>query len=485
VDVPSEAPRLAAPQEVRSLILTLKPHKAPGEDGITAPLLKAFSRKALVYLTMLINACLLLHHFPACWKNAVTIFLHKPGKDGRHPGNYRPISLLRLLSKILEKVIVVRLLEEASRLEAIPVFQHGFTPGRSTTTQLQRVIDIIVSHLNMRRSTVLVCLDLSKAFDSVWHHGLLYKLHRAGFSLGIIRILYSYLTNRTYQPRVGQTLGPHRPVRCGVPQGSVLGPHLFNLYTADIPTPPHTTLAICADDTAIIAASMNTARARDLAQDALDTTCAFYRRWLLQNNAGKTSAMIFGKGFYSRPQALTHNGTTIPWTSSLTYLGLRLDSRLSFAGHIRATASKAQKARGALLPLIRCRGSLSPELKLRIYNTCLRPIITYGVPVWLPYVSTSSWALLQRFQNVCVKHSLGRTRFSSTTQAHELSNQPSSCPTATNYISATTERPGKTQPPISVAAARTWHHRSTANVPVQQLWLPRIDWFEFYALFPC
>jgi len=372
---------------------------------------------------MLINACLLLHYFPARWKNAVTIFLHKPGKDGRHPGNYRPISLLRLLSKILERVIVDRLLEEASRLEAIPVVQHGFTPGRSTTTQLHQVIDNMVNHLNMRRSTVLVCLYLSKAFDSVWHHGLLFKLHGAGFSLGLIRILLSYLTNRSYQPRVGHTLGPHCPVRCGVPQGSVLGPHLFNLYTADTPTPPRTTLAIYADDTVVITASMNTAHARNLAQDALDTTCAFYRRWLLQNNAGKTSAMIFGKGSHSRPPALTHNGTIIPWILSLTYLGLRLDSRLSFARHIRDTAHKAQKAQGALLPLIQCRSSLSPELKLRIYNACLRPVITYGVPVWFPYISTSSWALLQRFQNVCVKHSLGRTRFSSTTQAHELSGQ--------------------------------------------------------------
>jgi len=156
----------------------------------------------------------------------------------------------------------------------------------------------------------------------------------------------------------------------------------------------------------------------------LDTTCALYRRWLLHNNAGKTSAMIFGKGSHSRPPALTRNETITHKTSSLTYLGLRLDSRLSFAGHIRDTAHKAQKARGALLPLIRCRSSLSPELKLRIYNTCLRPVITYGVPVWLPYISTSSWAPLQRFQNVCVKHLVGRTRFSSTTPAHELSGQP-------------------------------------------------------------
>lgn len=422
-DVPSEHPQLATPKEVASLITSLKPHKAPGEDGITAPLLRALSRKARVYFTMLINACLLLQHFPSSWKNAITIFLHKPGKDGRLPGSYRPISLLRLLAKILEKVIVSRLMDEASRLEAIPIFQHGFTPGKSTTTQLHRVIDEVVQHLNMRRSAVLVCLDLSKAFDSVWHHGLLLKLHRAGFTLGIIRILHSYLTGRTYQPRVGNSLGPRRPVLCGVPQGSVLGPHLFNLYTADIPTPPRTTLAVYADDTAAITASMNAAHARNLAQQALDVTSAYYRRWLLQNNAGKTAVMIFGKGSRRRPPCLTQDGTPIPWTSALKYLGVVLDPQLSFAKHVRETVRKARQARGALLPLVRCRGSLAPDLKLRLYNTCLRPILTYASPIWRPYLSRTSWETLQRFQNISVKHSQGLTKFASTTGVHEATGQ--------------------------------------------------------------
>ena len=169
---------------------------------------------------------------------------------------------------------------------------------------------------------------------------------------------------------------------------------------------------------------MNAAHARDLTQHALDTTCAYYRRWLLHNNVGKTAAMIFGKGSHIRPPDLTQNGTPIPWASTLKYLGLQLDPRLSFARHIRDTVRKAQNARGALLPLVRCRSSLSVELKLRLYNVCLRPIITYGSPVWLPFISDHSWKLLQRSQNVCVKHSLGQTKFSSTARAHELSGQP-------------------------------------------------------------
>ena len=287
--------RLTTPKELVAIIKTLRPHRAPGKDGITAPLLRELSRKAIVFLVMLINASLLLRHFPTPWKEAVTIFLHKPGKDARDPSNYRGISLLSIPGKILEKVIASRLDDVTKRLRSIPPHQHGFTSGKGCITQLHRVVDELIGHLNNRRAITMVSLDLSKVFDSVWHEGLLNKLHQMEYPLDLVLLLKSYLSGRSFCARVGSTFSSRRDLQCGVPQESKLGPKLFVLFTADIPVRQGRLVANYADDTALITASTNRQRSLQLAQSALDDTVGYYGRWRLKNNASKTQAILFGK----------------------------------------------------------------------------------------------------------------------------------------------------------------------------------------------
>ena len=148
---------------------------------------------------------------------------------------YRGISLLRILGKILEKVIASRLDDVTKRLRSIPPHQHGFTSGKGCITELHRVEDELIGHLNNHPAITIVSLDLTKAFDSVWHEGLLYKLHQMDYPLDLVLLLKSYLSGRTFCARVGSTISSRRDLQCGIPQGSILGPKLFVLFKANIP----------------------------------------------------------------------------------------------------------------------------------------------------------------------------------------------------------------------------------------------------------
>jgi len=362
---------LTTPKEVKAVISSLRPRKAPGPDGITAPLLRNLPWRTLVYITMLINACLLVGYFPTAWKTATTIFLPKPGKDHRDPANHRPISLLNILGKVLEKIIARRLDDITIRLKVVPSFQHGFSPGLGTLTQLHRVVDIVIGHLNDHQLVAMVSLDLSRAFDSVWHEGLLLKMQLLGYPRGLLRLLASCYQDRTFRPRAGTFIGDSRLITCGVPQGSILGPKLFVIYTADIPQVPNVDVATYADDTALLAASIRCQRAIALVQSALDAVVAYYARWRLTNNATKTQAMLFGRRRPRPPARLVSSGTVIPCNPTLTYLGITLDPTLSLHRHIQGKLQQAQVVRGMLLPLTRCRGPLAPRLKLVLYKTVL------------------------------------------------------------------------------------------------------------------
>ena len=133
----------------------------------------------------------------------------------------------------------------------MPDVQFGFTPMRSTTLQLLRLAETISTGFNNQQSTVAIFLDIHKAYDSTWHQGLLYKLRTLQFSLPIQRILVSYLDHHTFQVREENALSSTCPMRAGIPQGAVLSPLLYNLYTADVPVTPLTSTAVYVDDLAL------------------------------------------------------------------------------------------------------------------------------------------------------------------------------------------------------------------------------------------
>lgn len=164
--------------EISEMARKLKNPKAPGFDKVNNRLIKMLPPIGFIYLAMIINSCFHHAYFPQSWKHAKMIAIRKPGKPAQSPSSYRPISLLSSLSKLLERVILKRLNAHLNINHIIPPQQHGFRQLHSTSTQLHRITSHIKSTLRGRlsQSTGLVSLDIQKAFDSVWHNGLIYKL---------------------------------------------------------------------------------------------------------------------------------------------------------------------------------------------------------------------------------------------------------------------------------------------------------------------
>ncbi|GFT96070.1 probable RNA-directed DNA polymerase from transposon BS [Trichonephila clavipes] len=194
------------PIEIINYAKNLKNNKSAGADMITNKMIKKLPLKAVLTLTFLINKILKLRHFPNNWENAIIFPIKKPGKNNHHPTSYRPICLLSPLNKITEHIILNRMNTFISDTNFINPNQYGFTKRLSTSHPLLRLNEKIASGFQRGRSTGAVFLDIQKAFDRVWIGGLIYKLITNNFPPALIHIINSYLTNRSYQVRVKDSL---------------------------------------------------------------------------------------------------------------------------------------------------------------------------------------------------------------------------------------------------------------------------------------
>lgn len=267
------------PHEIISYIKKTKIKKAPGKEGITNKMGKNFPPNIISILTVIFNAMFTLCHFPKNWKVAVIVPIKNAGKEGSQPVSYRPISLLPMLSKIAEIVIKNRLLDFLETNQIMIPHQFGFTKKLSTTHQLLRVAEYISKGFTRKQCTAAIFLDVEKAFDRVWISGLVAKLIKINAPWHISKLIHSYLTNRSFTVQVKKTYSSVRPIHAGTPQGSVLGPLLFNIYMNDIPLNPMTKIALFADDTAILARAYTPNFARKHLQNHLNSI----ELWLQEN----------------------------------------------------------------------------------------------------------------------------------------------------------------------------------------------------------
>lgn len=419
------------PTEIKNILKSLPTKKAPGPDKLENIILKNSSKKSIVQLHYIINAIIRLSYFPKAWKSSIIIPIPKPAKDHTNPANFRPISLISTLAKITEKVILSRIHDLDLHHELTSDHQFGFRPGLGTTHQILRLVTDISINYNQSKNTALLLLDLKNAFDKVWHKGLIHKLISLQVDDHLIKLIDSYLSNRTFTVKINNTHSTPKTATAGVPQGSVLAPKLFNIFLNDIPPFPNTKLGLYADDTAIYSHSFYAIAANKQIQIHADILNKYFEKWKITLNPLKTENVIFTKKFTNNEtvQLININGHRIPTTPSAKYLGVTLDARLTYNQHFKNVIARAYSVTNKLYPLLARNNGLKTKTKTLLYKVVIRPIITYAAPVW-QNASKTAKTRLQRYQNKCLRLTTDKDRYTKITDLHRLA----SIPTIDEYI---------------------------------------------------
>lgn len=402
-----------SPNEIRYQIKRINIRKAPGPDGITGKVIKSLPTAGVLWITYVFNAILRLGYFPKYWKTARVITILKPGKTPNSLDSYRPISILNAFSKLIERLTLVRMFKYIDG--HIPDHQFGFREGHGTPEQCHRIVKYIRNSFENKEYCCAIFLDVSKAFDKVWHLGLLFKL-KSLFPQHIFNLLKSYITDRNFFVQLGSSKSELGNVTAGVPQGSVLGPYLYVLYTSDLPKISHGLTATFADDTAFLISHKDPNRASEQLQNHLFKIEEWTRRWNIRINTEKSQHVVFTLNKGTSPP-VTFNGAPVPIAQTAKYLGLHLDKRLTFKQHVTAKRKELNIKRKKMYYILNSKSPLSLENKILLYKSLLKPLWLYCIPLW-GLASNSNIKIIQAFQNITMRVITGAHTYITNEQLH-------------------------------------------------------------------
>lgn len=370
--------------------------KTPGYDLIDHKVIKSLPKKGLIFLTVIFNTILRLSQFPTQWKCAKITMIPKPGKPENMITSYRPISLLPAFSKLFERLFKKRLSPVLKDINVIPDHQFGFRQNHGTPEQCHRVVKKIRECLENKLYCSSVFLDVKQAFDRVWHEGLLFKLKHL-LPTPFYLLLKSYLSGRRFFVNINGDESEIGTINAGVPQGSVLGPVLYTIFTSDMPVSDDVTIATYADDTAILASSNCPTDASNVIQKQLDLTEKWLDMWNIKVNTEKSTHVTFTLRKEDCPSPKL-KGDTIPSSNYVKYLGLHIDRRLNWKKHIQSKRQHLNIKTKKMYWLLGSNSQLSLTNKLILYKTILKPVWTYGIELW-GTASNSNVEILQRYQS--------------------------------------------------------------------------------------
>lgn len=365
-------------EELISIITNMK-NVGHGVDNINAKIFKLTYNTILDKLVHFVNICLEQGTFPSRLKIAVIKPIYKSG-DKTQMTNYRPISILPYISKIIEKVIHVRIMEHVSINNIICPNQFGFRKGYSTYMPLLILQDKIIRGFESNKINCGIYLDLRKAFDTVDHSILLLKLNSYGITDTFLRMIESYLSNRYQCVEHNKVKSSLRQINIGVPQGSILGPLLFILYINDFPSiSSKFTSLLYADDTALFFEADSPSEL----QESLDTELPKVSKWLQANklslNTNKTFYQIYNQSKTNISLNVILKGSNIAHADTVRYLGVYIDEKLKWESHIRHISSILSRNIGIIN---RSKYFLGQKHRFLLYNALVLPYLNYCCLVW-------------------------------------------------------------------------------------------------------
>ena len=340
-------------REIKDLLLDLDAYGGVDPNGIFPLFLKNNADYLAPKFAVIFRKLVRRGSFCSCWRIGDITPLCKCGSGSSCPSDYRPISITPILSKVFERLLAKRLNAYAESNHLFPNLQFGFRKGLGACDALLTISSAVQKSLDLGHEVRLIGLDFSAAFDRVNHEALIFKLRQLGVGGPFLNIIIEFLTNRKQRVVVDGKHSNYRNVISGVPQGSVLGPLLFILYTHDMWFDLENKLVAYADD-ATLFASVPSPISRPMIAESLNRDLArisaWCKSWGMKLNASKTQCMIVSRSRTLNPPHPDLLIDNVPLTSceSFKILGVILDSQFTFEKHIRSISSSIAQKIGLL-----------------------------------------------------------------------------------------------------------------------------------------
>ena len=367
--------------EVFDQLSNLNPNKPPGPDGISPKVLYEIKDGICKPLTLLYNYSLLYKKVPHAWKVSHVTPVFKGKGSSHEPVNYRPISLTSVVCKIMEKILFKHLYNFMKDNNLLTKYQSGFQPGDGTINQLIDIYNTIISCLDQGKDVRFIFCDISKAFDKVWHSGLLFKLRFYGIHQSLIDWIADYLGDRSQKVVLDGFSSTNTGITAGVPQGSVLGPFLFLLYINDIVDNIYNHIRLFADDTSLFAViDNNLDTVSQSLTDDLGKIDSWAKNWAVTFNPSKTETLTFTRRNVIHPYIFFGtDGEEIKEVDQHCHLGLNFQSNATWKEHINIIYNKACSR----LHLLRqVKYLLDRNSLITIYLAFIRPVLEYADTIW-------------------------------------------------------------------------------------------------------
>ena len=395
-------------RKVHRVLRSLKTDKASGPDGIPPRFLKEFADELAPVLCRLFRLILISCTYPSSWKHALVQPVPKKG-DHSNPSNYRPIALTSAVAKVFETWLNSHFIKHLESNNLLSDHQYGFRKARSIGDLLSYLTHVWSSSLKNFGESFVVALDISKAFDRVWHKALLAKLPAYGFTPSFCKLISSFLSNRFISVVVDGATSASFPVSSGVPQGPVLSPTLFLLFINDLLHATASDVHSFADDSNLHKSSsfqcQPSSNARSQSRLAMSSTInsdlqsisEWGTRNLVKFNTSKTQLLTISLSNTPSNYPIIFEDSEIPSLNSVNILGLQISSSLSWRDHIVQIAKSASKKLGVLF---RCKQYFNSAQLFKLYTGFIRPCLEYCSHIWgsSPYTS-----LLDRIESKAIR----------------------------------------------------------------------------------
>ena len=377
--------------------------------GIPGKFIHLIATPVSFSLSRLLNNLFEAGHFPLIWKIAHVTAIYKRSGPKTDKSSFRPISLLPTLSKICESVMHDRMMKHCLENSVISERQAAYLKGDSTVSQLLYIVHNIRQYWGEHKITQGLFLDVSAAFDKVWHNGLIAKLDQIGVEGSFLDILRSYLSGRQQIVVVDGIKSEIQDVKAGIPQGSRLGPLLFIIYMNDIITDIESDILIFADDTSLFATGSDPAETAAILNRDLEKISLWATKWKVTFNASKSKDIIFSNKNLNNSPPLMFENNYINRVNVHKHLGLYLSSSLDWSEQIKQVCLKANRK----LSVLRSVKLLSRQTLDVLYKITVRSVIDYALPVYLKTLKQTEIARLENIQYRAAKIVSGAFHYTS------------------------------------------------------------------------